>query len=362
MKGRDLTIYFVATGLAIVHFLLKTKGTAMEVVTWLFTLMWVVSVLLLLWLKVTGGPSIERRDLVQYDANLEKDHLLIVFGAVALIAVTSTLIVNAYWASLHEKSVLWIPRPSRSIDRSNELHLAWRNQSNYLFWMYYNGSAWSPETQISNHTVRNISIGYQNDTGRMFVSYLNSSASGEIWFVERRDGEWHDPVQVYDPDDLYPAVEGQLGQLKSIEYLDLTDYNPEGLTDSTIPYQVLDWDDTYYDNGDPVYMGWLQGNVTEEEVANTSPSIDSYSISETEVPRGQIVSFVVTATDIDGDADIADVSLRIHDWSSGPYDSRDRWPILRSSSVNFVPTMKKMINRNTMSIIGVRFGDGCSSW
>jgi hypothetical protein len=59
--------------------------------------MWVVSVLLLLWLKVTGGPSIERRDLVEYDANLEKEHLLIVFGAVALIAVTSTLIVNAYY-------------------------------------------------------------------------------------------------------------------------------------------------------------------------------------------------------------------------------------------------------------------------
>lgn len=110
MKRQDLTIYFVLTGLAIIHFLLKTKNTVMEEVTWVFTLMWVIAFGLLVWLKVTKQQG---KDVVDWEANLEKQHLLIVLGAVAGMLVTSTIVVSAYWASLHEKSVLWIPRPSQ---------------------------------------------------------------------------------------------------------------------------------------------------------------------------------------------------------------------------------------------------------
>jgi len=109
LKRQDLTIYFVLTGLAIIHFLLKTKGTAMEDTTWLFTLMWLVSLLLLIWLKITKSE----KDLIDWEANLEKGHVLIVLGAVGGMLVTATIIVSAYWASLYEKSVLWIPRPSQ---------------------------------------------------------------------------------------------------------------------------------------------------------------------------------------------------------------------------------------------------------
>ena len=107
-KARDLTIFFVATGLAAVHFLLKTQGTPLEPVTWIYILMWTMSLVLLLWLKVYGG---ERDDLVDYDENLKRDHLPFLFGAVAAIVVVSSLFVSGF-----AQSAIYVPRPGLALN------------------------------------------------------------------------------------------------------------------------------------------------------------------------------------------------------------------------------------------------------
>lgn len=106
-KARDLLVFNVFTGLAAVHFLLKTIGTPMEEGTWIYTLMWIMSLVLLLWLRVYGG---ERGDVVDYDENLRREHLPWIFGGLAGIIVVSTVIVSAAAGAM--RSVLYVPRPS----------------------------------------------------------------------------------------------------------------------------------------------------------------------------------------------------------------------------------------------------------
>jgi membrane protease YdiL (CAAX protease family) len=102
---RDLLVFFTVAGLAAVHFLLKTKGTLMEQATLLYVLMLLIALIILLWLRVYNG---EQGDLVDYDENLRRDHLPILFGSVAAIAVLSSMLVRAF-----TRSALYIPRPSQ---------------------------------------------------------------------------------------------------------------------------------------------------------------------------------------------------------------------------------------------------------
>lgn len=104
---RDLLLFNMLTVLAIVHFLLKTKGTYLEQATLAYSIMWVMSLLILLWLRVYHG---ERGDLVDYDENLKRDHLPLVFGSVAAIALVSSLIVSGL-----ARSALYVPRPSLAL-------------------------------------------------------------------------------------------------------------------------------------------------------------------------------------------------------------------------------------------------------
>lgn len=110
---RDLLVFFAVAGLAAVHFLLKTKGTVMEQATWLYVLMLLIALVMLLWLRLYHG---ERGDLVDYDENLRRDHLLFLFGSVVAIAILSSLLVRAF-----ARSALYVPRPGQllSLDVSS---------------------------------------------------------------------------------------------------------------------------------------------------------------------------------------------------------------------------------------------------
>ena len=105
--ARDLLLYFAVTALGVVHFVLKTKGTAMESVTMAFALMWVMALVLLLMLRSYGGPSGQQGDLIDYDEDLRREHLPILFGSVAAIVVVNVLIVRGL-----AKSSIYVPRPS----------------------------------------------------------------------------------------------------------------------------------------------------------------------------------------------------------------------------------------------------------
>jgi len=103
-ESRDLIIFNVLVGLAGVHFLLKTQGTYLEKPTWLFILIWLISLILLLWLRMYHG---ERDDIVDYDENLKRDHLPLIFGAVAAIVIVSSVLVSSF-----TRSAIYVPRPS----------------------------------------------------------------------------------------------------------------------------------------------------------------------------------------------------------------------------------------------------------
>ena len=105
--ARDLIIFNVLVGLAAVHFLLKTLGTYLEKATWVFLTMWIMSLVLLVWLRVYGG---ERGDIVDYDENLKRDHLPIIFGAVAAMVIVSSVLVSSF-----TRSAIYVPRPGLAL-------------------------------------------------------------------------------------------------------------------------------------------------------------------------------------------------------------------------------------------------------
>jgi membrane protease YdiL (CAAX protease family) len=102
---RDLLLFFVFTALAAIHYLLKTKGTPLEAPTWLFLLMWVLSMVMLIWLRLYGG---EREDAVDYDEDLNRRHLPVLVAAIAGIIVVASVIVSI---SGLVQSALVVPRP-----------------------------------------------------------------------------------------------------------------------------------------------------------------------------------------------------------------------------------------------------------
>lgn len=111
MPGRDLILFDVITALGITHFLLKTKGTPLEMVTIMFTLMWVMSMVILVMLRVYGGRSGQTGDVVDYDENLERQHLPWLFGSLAAIAVINILLVSGLRGAVRF-SAIYVPRPS----------------------------------------------------------------------------------------------------------------------------------------------------------------------------------------------------------------------------------------------------------
>jgi membrane protease YdiL (CAAX protease family) len=106
MKARDLTIINVVTGLAVIHFLLKTKDTLLEAATWFYAMTWIISLVMLLWMQVYHGqPS--PRDVTDYDENLSRNHLPWLFGGVAAVVIVSSVLVAGF-----TRSALYVPRPS----------------------------------------------------------------------------------------------------------------------------------------------------------------------------------------------------------------------------------------------------------
>jgi membrane protease YdiL (CAAX protease family) len=93
--GRDLIVFDMLTALCIVHFLLKTSGTSLEIVTQIYALMWVMSLLILMMLRVYGGSTGQVGDAVDYDENIQRSHLGWLIGTIAVIAIVNGLAASA---------------------------------------------------------------------------------------------------------------------------------------------------------------------------------------------------------------------------------------------------------------------------
>jgi len=90
-RVRDLLLFFVTTALAAIHYLLKTMGTPLEVPTWLFLLMWILSMVMLLWLRMYGRES---EDIVDYDEDLKRKDIPILIAAIAGVIIVASVVVT----------------------------------------------------------------------------------------------------------------------------------------------------------------------------------------------------------------------------------------------------------------------------
>jgi len=105
MKARDLTTINVITGLAVIHFLLKTKGTPLETATWFYAMTWLISLIMLLWIQMyQGHPS--SSGVTDYDENLRRKDLPWLFGGLAGMVIVSSVLVAGF-----TRSALCVPRP-----------------------------------------------------------------------------------------------------------------------------------------------------------------------------------------------------------------------------------------------------------
>jgi len=105
MEARDLLLINVVTGLAVIHFLLKTKGTPLEAATWFYAMTWIISLIMLLFMQVYYGQPTPK-DVTDYDENLRREHLPWLFGGVAAIVIISSVLVAGF-----TRSALYVPRP-----------------------------------------------------------------------------------------------------------------------------------------------------------------------------------------------------------------------------------------------------------
>jgi membrane protease YdiL (CAAX protease family) len=109
--GRDLLIFNVLVGLAGINYLVKTAGISLWVPTLCYLIIWIMSLILLLWLRFYGG---ERGDIVDYDENLQRSDLLKIFGAVVAMVVVASVLVSCY--SGYVRSAIYVPRPGLALD------------------------------------------------------------------------------------------------------------------------------------------------------------------------------------------------------------------------------------------------------
>jgi len=118
MQSRDLTTINVVTGLAVIHFLLKTKGTPLEAATWFYALTWLISLIMLLWMQVyQGHPS--SGDVTDYDENLRREHLPWLIGGIAAMIIVSSVLVASF-----TRSALYVPRPGAVLSAAAPLSTA----------------------------------------------------------------------------------------------------------------------------------------------------------------------------------------------------------------------------------------------
>jgi len=109
--GRDLILFDVLTVLVIVHFFLSTQGTSLATATTIYSIMWLMSLVILAMLRVYGGRSGQEGDLVDYDENVGRAHLPWLIGSVAVIAIIGGLAAAAVSKGI-TISILYVPRPS----------------------------------------------------------------------------------------------------------------------------------------------------------------------------------------------------------------------------------------------------------
>lgn len=92
--------------MGVAHSLLLTEGTPWEQTTWFYIVMWISSMIILLFCRFQYG---ERRQF-DYDDRLTEDKLPYVVGGLVATLFLSSILVKAY-----TRSSIWVPQPHKTL-------------------------------------------------------------------------------------------------------------------------------------------------------------------------------------------------------------------------------------------------------
>ncbi len=92
--------------IGVAHSLLLTQGTPWESTTWFYIMMWVSSMIILLWTWVSF------RETSQYDYNeaLTSNKFYLIIGGYIAMLIISSVMVSSY-----TQSSIWVPQPNQTL-------------------------------------------------------------------------------------------------------------------------------------------------------------------------------------------------------------------------------------------------------
>lgn len=103
----DLILFWGLIGtIGVAHSLLLTSDTPWEATTWFYIVMWIASMVILIFCRVLYGE----KDQFDYDESLTSEKLFYIIGGLAATIFASSILVRAY-----ARSSIWVPQPGMSL-------------------------------------------------------------------------------------------------------------------------------------------------------------------------------------------------------------------------------------------------------
>lgn len=103
----DLILFWGVIGtIGIAHALLLTSGTPWETTTWFYSVMWISSMIILMFCRILY----QKKSQFDYDESLNVNKIVYVIGGVIAILFVSSFLVQAY-----TRSSIWVPQPHQTL-------------------------------------------------------------------------------------------------------------------------------------------------------------------------------------------------------------------------------------------------------
>jgi len=103
----DLMLFWGVIGtIGVAHSLLLTGGTPWETTTWFYIVMWLASMVILVYARVLWGE----KEQFDYDEPLTYRKLGFVFGGLAACVFVSSVLIRTYTSN-----AIWVPQPQMTL-------------------------------------------------------------------------------------------------------------------------------------------------------------------------------------------------------------------------------------------------------
>lgn len=122
-----LILFNVVTLLVAVHYLLLTFDTPMFAITMFYIIMWIVSTVMLIWMRMYYGES----RWLDYDEDPGRGHLTTLLGGLAGVTAAASIVPKII-EKVAFASVIYVPSPKQMLAQGAPLDL-WNLASDILF-------------------------------------------------------------------------------------------------------------------------------------------------------------------------------------------------------------------------------------